>query len=593
MTRRRKIFLCSLKSISGYLFFLFFVLLCSYNLYATEDFTGDALRELERRQRQTEQRLSERGRAEKEKEPQEAEKSQENSKEEGNTFFVKKIIIKNDELLSKSEKEKVLSQYEGKNIGYNDINILVRVITNLLINRGYITARVKIPLSQDLSTGELTLVIVNGYIEKITPKENSSGKRRQIFFAFPLMEGGLLNIKDLDYGVEQMNRLPSNDVRMKVRPGSKAGMSNILITNKQSGRLNLSLGYDNLGQKTTGVYRGKVTAGFDNLLNINDMLSFDYTHTVSDRKRHFSRSGTFFYSFPFGYWMFSLTYSRSEYKQYIAGLKTDFKTSGKDSSKVVVIDKILWRYRYNKLKLKTSLALKNKENFIEDSKIDSSSRKLTIGKLGFDYSTFVYKGYFSSNIFYYRGLNVFDAHKDSPNLEKDVPRAQFNKLDFSLLWNKSFALFGRHFNYAINLGGQYGFETLYGSEKISIGDLYSVRGFKNSSISGDRGFKIRNDLAITDLTFLTKYMKGVRFFVAHDYGYVVERVGREANGETGEGSIMGIACGLNYSSGIVNGNLTCAHKLLEPWFINEDDFVVYFSLSLGLTSSFNALRDVL
>ncbi len=86
-------------------------------------------------------------------------------------------------------------------------------------------------------------------------------------------------------------------------------------------------------------------------------------------------------------------------------------------------------------------------------------------------------------------------------------------------------------------------------------------------------------------------MKGVKFFVAYDYGYVVERAGRYANGGTGEGSVMGIACGLGYSSEIVSGNFTCAHKLFEPWFINEDDFVIYFSLSWGLTSSFNALRE--
>ncbi|NLV69085.1 MAG: ShlB/FhaC/HecB family hemolysin secretion/activation protein, partial [Spirochaetes bacterium] len=123
---------------------------------------------------------------------------------------------------------------------------------------------------------------------------------------------------------------------------------------------------------------------------------------------------------------------------------------------------------------------------------------------------------------------------------------------------------------------------LYSSEKISIGDMNTVRGFKNGSISGDRGFYIRNDLSVFDFSRLQENLRGLKLFIAYDYGYAIERCGLDENTRTGEGSVMGWAAGLSYSAGIGNISITYARQLFSSWFVNEEDYVVYFSASTNL-----------
>jgi hemolysin activation/secretion protein len=554
--------------------------------------TEDSIKEIERRQFEIEKKLREKEKSEKEKDESLKEKEREGMPpiSDDNKFFIREIILQNDELLSWREKRNLLEPYTNKEITYNDITILVRSITNVLIDKGYITARVKIPLDQNLNSGEIIITIVNGYIEDIVPEKDGFRQRLQVFMAFPFMEGDYLNIEDLDYGVEQMNKLGSNNASMKVMPAEELGFSKIVIYNETGDRLTVNVGFDNLGQETTGEQRYKISAGFDNLLSINDNIYFDYTGSANtDQDRKYNRVYTLNFTFPIGLWSLSTTYSRSEYMQYTEGLNTEFKSSGTDISKALGIDWMIGRIKDNRFKAKSSLTLKEKENFIEDAIIESSSRNLSVLKIGMDYTTFLFGGYFQINSYYYRGLKYFDAYKDSGEMGKDVPRAQFNKYELGITWNKPFAVFNRNFTYAFSSSGQYAIETLYSSEKISVGDLYTVRGFKGDSISGDNGFYLRNDISLDDLTFIWKYLSGLRIFTGYDYGYIVENVGMEANYGRGEASVMGWSAGVNYSMEYLSANITYARQLFSPWFIPEKDHVVYFSFTIPLNGFFNGI----
>ncbi len=591
-------FIYKKSSASGLLFIMLSVLLSvffiSMDAFAAVSSSDEAIREIERRRFETEKKLREKERIGlelKEGEKQETDKKETEKKgsginvvEDGNRFLINKIILENDELLSGREKRNLLEPFLNKEISYNDLTILVRSITNILIDKGYITARVKIPLNQNIKSGVITLTIINGYIGRISPESDSLRDRLQVSAAFPFFEGNYLNIKDLDYGIEQMNRLQSNNATMKIIPGDETGSSKVVIYNDTRSRLGLDVGYDNLGQKNTGEQRGKLTVNIDDLLSFNDNVSFDYTKSMnSDTDKKYNRSYTMFFSLPVGYWTFSSVYSRSEYMQYISGLSRDFKSSGDDTSMIFSIERMIGRYKYNRFKGKSSLTLKNKESFIEDAKIETTSRKLSIFKAGLDYSTYLFGGYFSGTANYHRGLKYFDAYKDGDDLTGDTPRAQFDKYDMSILWNKTFTIFGQYFGYLLNSYGQYGMDTLYSSEKISIGDMNSVRGFRDSSITGDRGFYIRNDLSVFDFSSIWSCLKGLKFFTGYDYGYIIEKEGKDSNYGRGKGYITGYSTGIVYTSGIINVNFTYSKKHHQPDFLDENSHIIYCTATMSIS----------
>ncbi|MBN2400759.1 MAG: ShlB/FhaC/HecB family hemolysin secretion/activation protein [Spirochaetes bacterium] len=573
---------------------LLLVIMVSTNAEAAQGSDEEALKDIERKQFEIEQKLREKERIKKEAEEKQPEKKIIPPEEAEYRFLIKEIEIQNPELLTGREKKRLLAPFLDKEMTYNDINILAGKITNILVGKGYITARVKVPLGEDLKSGKLILTIVNGYIEEIFPDKDSIRRKMQLFFAFPFFKGRLLNVNDLDYGVEQMNRLESNNVTMKISPGEALGGSRILISNDPGYMLNFETGVDNLGQKSTSLYRRKISAGLDNLISINDYTLFTYTDgTNTDTDRKFNRCYTFYFAVPLGYWTLSANYNYSAYRQQISGMNTEYKFEGNSSSSSYSIERLMWRKKLDRIKSKVSLTLKDKATFIQDEKIGTQSNKLTVAEIGLSYSSYLFSGFFSSGINYDRGLDLFNAKKDESGMDESVPRAQFNKYKLDIFWNRQFNIFNQSFAYSFNSSGQYGMETLYNTEQISIGDLYTVRGFKKSSAAGDRGYFIRNELSANDFSRFWRYLRGLKLFAAYDYGYVINKIGKEANNGQGEATLAAISSGFNYSARLFNVSFTYGRKLRSPRFIEEDKYVIYFIFTMNLTTLFEETRDLI
>jgi hemolysin activation/secretion protein len=183
----------------------------------------------------------------------------------------------------------------------------------------------------------------------------------------------------------------------------------------------------------------------------------------------------------------------------------------------------------------------------------------------------------------------FNAYRDTEK-GADIPKAQFGKYEGGVLWNRQFGLFGRKFSYTASSWGQFGTDVLFSSEKIAVGDLNTVRGFKEDSVSGDRGFYVKNDLAMHDFSFIWKGLGGLKIFAGYDYGLIREKAGREANYGRGRASIMGCAAGISYTSPVIRFMVTYGHRLKAPDFISGDAQAVYVSMSLPLSETYRMIR---
>jgi hemolysin activation/secretion protein len=584
------------RTITGFKAIFLFLLVSSLftmNVEAAQTGDEEAIRDIKRKQLEIEEKLREKERRKQEQDGQEKENEKESTDEGGNRFRISEIIIQNTELLSNRKKNKIITQFLNKELNHNDINNLAAKITNTLVEDGYVTTRVKVPLDQNLKSGKLLLTIVNGYIEDIVTEEESIRRGIQLFFVLPFFKDRILDINDLDYGIEQMNRLESNNASMKILPGEELGASKIMIYNDPGFLLKLEGGTDNLGQESTGEYRRKVSASADNLISINDNSQFNYTDGWNtDTKNKYSRCFTGYIAFPLGYWTFSYTYSYSEYLQHIKGLNDEIKFAGKDASSIYSIDRILWKYKIDSIKGKIVLTLKDKKSYIQDVKIDASSYKLAVAEGGLNYNGYLFGGFFSYGMYYDRGLEYFNAEKDISGMADDIPRAQFEKYKVDLFWNRPLYFFNQSFGYSININGQYSMNSLYSSEQISIGDLYSVRGFKNYSASGDNGYCVRNEISVNDFSRFWRYLRGVKIFAGYDYGFVIHKTGKDANNGQGKANLSGISTGLSYASSVFNSSLTCGWKLKAPGFIKEDDYVIYWTFTMNFTNLFEETSNI-
>ncbi len=439
---------------------------------------------------------------------------------------IESIDTENITLIDKDVLDVLKKPYLHRCDSMHDINTLVKKINNIYIEKAYVTSRAYIK-PQDLSKGHLVIVAMEGKVESV------SGKNISTALVFPFIKNEALNLRDLEMGLEQLNRLQSVQATMSINPGNEEGFSQIGITGKKIGSvIHGSLGVNNYGTEKSGKYQFSGSVGWDDPLGINDLLTLNLNTTDKQDNENNSLGNSISYGLPIGRAYLELSYSKFDYDQIVNGLNVDYQSSGENETFQIKSEYKLFHTKQQKGKFDLSLLHKKNDNYLADVYLDTSSNTLTILQFSYthNYSGSTWDGY--ATLRYNRGLDWFGAKTGS------LADTTFDKYTLDLSYNKRINSEGIPAFYNFSFYGQYAEQGIVGSEQIGIGGPYSVRGFENESqISGNKGFYIRNELA-----FSQPYTNGtISPYLALDYG-VVSR-----NEESYGGHIVGIAFGCRFN----------------------------------------------
>lgn len=526
---------------------------------------------------------------------QEADKSQK-QQDKGGCVDIKEISISgNNVIKSQFLEDKFTNKFKNRCLQKSDIKALQALITNYYIDQGYSNARIYFDLSLLLKQKKLSLLIFEGLTNEISLKDNdkldsvlSWRKDTKLFSAFPFLKNKVFNLRDFEQGIDQINRLQSNSATIDIKPSNKAGYSDIFIENKINHQTNLSLALDNLGQEATGKHRKQISLSQDNLLGFYDNFYINYAQSNGGSESvKFSKSLYSNFSVPFGYWLLSYSYSQSNYLNTISGNFTTYKSSGHSRQSEYGLERTLRRDKMGKLSFKTALSLKSNKSFNNNSLIRSSSKDLSVFTNSLKYNT-KYRlktltdlnssAYFTLS--YAKGTKLLNATKDPVDISSTEAHAQFNKL---LLSFKNITPIASNLLYKFDFDSQYSFDSLYGSEKFSIGGPYSVRGFNENSISGDSGYFIKNEVEFRP--FKKNYLNNITTSAFYDWGYVRDKY---LIGDTNKGIMSGIGAAVKYSDKYLDASLTISHGVHSPKFIQniynqqKDQETIYFNITTNL-----------
>ncbi|MCW8901488.1 MAG: ShlB/FhaC/HecB family hemolysin secretion/activation protein, partial [Gammaproteobacteria bacterium] len=467
----------------------------------------------------------------------------------------------------------------------NHIDQLRVAIDRYYIEKGWILARSYLLPNQNIKSGKLIFQVLEGHLDSIKLNENTLSDRMQVSTAFPFMVGEVLYIRDIEQGLEQMNRLASNQAKMDIVPvKDKPGYGQINIKTQHDNRYRYYLGFDNLGSESTGQEQGKLTADLDNLLSINDNLSITATqYAGGNTENKDSKSLTANLSFPLGYWTVNANSSHSSYLSTVSDTSGSFHLSGDSDTHKLKLSRVAHRDKTSKTNFGLELAHKANNSYLEDVRLDSSSRKLTVFTINVDHVIRKPGMIWSYSVDYTRGLDLFDAVEDGPVRDDNIPRAQFEKVGWNISANLPFNMIGQNWRYSGNLSGQYAVDPLFGSEQISLGDANTVRGFRNSPVSGDSGTYFKNDISWKSPS-KEGMLKGLSAVFGLDLGYVQAKNDNISNSGKATASLMGMAVGLTQSiywakHQQLDWSATLAIPLSAPSYVVKDSSVFYASLN--------------
>ena len=140
--------------------------------------------------------------------------------------------------------ERIARPYVNKELSLSDINKLIYAMNQSLMTRGFSTSRIAVP-EQNLSSGELRLVLLVGKIHRVHFAEGSDTLYWKNLF--PFHEGDILNVRDIEQGIEQAKRLPSQDISVQLIPSDQPQMTDVMLTVKRGKNFYGTLSVDNSG----------------------------------------------------------------------------------------------------------------------------------------------------------------------------------------------------------------------------------------------------------------------------------------------------------------------------------------------------------
>ncbi|MGF6604531.1 hemolysin activation/secretion protein [Paraburkholderia sp. GAS448] len=234
-----------------------------------------------------------------------------------------------------------VSHYAGQCIGKRGLDMIVKELQQTILSRGYITTRVLLP-EQDLSSGTLKLALLPGVIRQLRfadPATRGTWKT-----AFPARSGDLLQLRDLEQGLEQMKRVASQNVDMKIEPTDRPGESDVVITVKRAKPWSVVASVDNSGSRATGKLQGNLSLGIDNPLGLNDIFTVGANQDLEFGDKGLGSHGfNGSYSVPWGYWTATLSGNTNTYYQQIAGVNQTFVSSGNSQTAGLKLQRVIHR----------------------------------------------------------------------------------------------------------------------------------------------------------------------------------------------------------------------------------------------------------
>lgn len=428
--------------------------------------------------------------------------------------------------------QRIANQATGKCLGAQGINLLMSTLQNRIISHGWTTTRVLAP-AQDLKSGHLQLAVIPGTIRHVSLTPDSN-QWLWLYSAFPAHDGNLLDLRDIEQGLENLQRLPTVQVDMDIVPADQPGESDVIVSRQQSKFWRLGASLDDSGTTSTGRYMGGLTLSLDNPLGLSDLFWFSVNHDLQTGREKGNQNLSAQWSVPVGWWAFSLTGSDYHYHQTVAGLNGDYRYSGKSQSLTGQVSRILHRSSAQKTTLSYEVQSRTTRNYISDTEIEVQRRHVSSWKAGLQHRHYIGPATLDASISYQRGTRWFGA--------QPAPEETFNEgtalgriLHTDARLSLPFELVSQRFRYDVAWQRQSSNTPLTSQDQFSLGGRWTVRGFDGErTLSADNGWLARNDFSWqTPLT-------GTEFYLAADYGEVS---GRSADARVGD-HLAGGAAGL-------------------------------------------------
>ena len=495
-------------------------------------------------------------------------------------FDIKKFVLIGEDARNFTFALRTVTQGEhnliGRCIGVKGLNQALDLIQNEIIHRGYVTTRMLLP-QQNIASGEIKLQVIAGKVDQIQFVDGSS-KRAHKFNALPVKSGDILNIRDIEQGLENFKRVPTVEADFKIKPSEQRhepGYSDLELAWQQSKPYRIHLGVDDAGSDSTGKYQGTATLSLDHLLTANDLFYASYNHDLGggDSGKRGTEGYYLSYSIPFQYWLLNTSYSQSDYNQTVAGAQQSYLYSGESKLISADVSRVLYRAAQRKTTASLGGWYRESQNYINDVEVEVQRRKTAGWKASLEHNEYFSNATLTGQLSYKRGTGAFSAMR-APEEDFGEAYTRVGIFQANASLQVPFQVGQQSLRYLTEWRMQHSQKALTPQDRFSIGNRYTVRGYDGEqTFMADHGFLVRNEISGSVPKLPMQWYSGV------DYGEVGGKTAHQPNPLVGTsllGAVIGVR-GQAFKS--ISYDAFVGTPLKKPEYFKTDDVTTGFSVN--------------
>ncbi len=400
---------------------------------------------------------------------------------------VRKIEVVGSTILKPSDIEPITRPLEGRNVTLEELRQAADAITQLYLNRGFITSRA-ILTDQTIVEGVVTIQIVEGAIEQIEIEGNQRLKSSYIRRRIELGTRPPLNREKLEDQLRLLKADPLlSNVEASLRPGTELGKSILVVRVTEAPAFIGFTSVDNYSPPSVGSVRLGLGLGYRNLTGNGDEIFASYYHTTPSGADVFD----FNYRIPInpknGTVQLRVAPSRN---RIIASEFRDLDIRGTSEVYEISYRQPLVRTPREEFALSAGFTLQNGQTFLFNDlgfpfgfgpDTDGNSRTRVL-KFGQDYVKRDPNGAWALRSQFSFGLGILNATENAD----PIPDGRF----FAWLGQvQRVQRLGTNHLLIAGFDAQLTPNGLLPSQQFVIGGGQSLRGFRQNARSGDNGFR--------------------------------------------------------------------------------------------------------
>ena len=402
------------------------------------------------------------------------------------TIQVKKVNITGSTIFKPEKFNSIIKSVEGREVTLEDLRKIADAITQLYLDRGYITSRAVL-VDQTINDGVVEIRVFEGGIEKIEVQGTKRLNTNYVRSRIALGTGQPLSTEKLENQLRLLRFDPLlENIEATLRPGTQIGKSILVVRVTENPNFRGQLGIDNFSPPSIGSERFAISGSYNNLTGNGDEISASFYRTLQGGANIYDLS----YRLPINPMNGTLQLRTSiNNNQVVEGAFKNLQISGESQLYEISYRQPIVRSPKEELALSLGFAVQNGQTFLFASPrpfglgpdANGSSRTRVI-KFAQDYVVRDTTGAWSGRSLFSFGTGLFDGTiNDDPIPDSrffswlaQIQRVQRINQDNLLIASAELQLTP---------------DALLPSQQFVVGGGQSVRGFRQNARAADNGFR--------------------------------------------------------------------------------------------------------